>query len=281
MRRSSRLAAALVAGACTVAVAFGQAPPPRQRPAAKRQAPDPAAEQANRRKLSGILGEWEKQSKGLHSLDVRFNRRDVSPAWDGADGPTEFRGRALLQSPDHAFLRFERVEREKAKERLVIHEDIICTGKHVLQYAYPTRQVFVYPLSQEARNRALEEGPLPFLFNMQAASLEARFKLRLRDQVGEAYLIEIFPRLPHDQESFASARLWLNMKTYLPDKLVLYSTTAKDRKEYEFCAIHTNPEIKPSLFQGISPEGWTIVRNPGPSPAPPRAATRSRRPAAK
>lgn len=281
MRRSSRLAAALVAGACTVAVAFGQAPPPRQNPNGKRQAPSPADEQAKSRELAGILGAWEKQSKGLRTLDVRFTRRDVSPAWDDENGPTEFRGQALLQSPDHAFLRFEKVEKEKAKERRVIHEDIICTGKAVLQYAYPTRQIFVFPLSKEARNRALEEGPLPFLFNMQARNLEGRFKMRLLGKVRESYVIDVFPLLPEDQESFASARLWLNTKSYLPDQLILYSTNRKDRKEYTFGAIHANPDIDPAVFQGKSLEGWTVVRNPGPNPSPPRAAARSRRPAAK
>lgn len=276
MRRSSRLVVALLAGGCTVAIAFGQTTPTRGKPATKRSAPDPAVEQEKNRKLQAILSEWEKQSAGLSSLDIRFTREDVSPGWD-ENGPTQYRGQAHLQSPDRAFLRFEKLERDKGRERYVIHEDIICTGKHVLQYAYPTRQIFVFPLPKEARGRILDEGPLPFLFNMHAKELQERFLLKLGRETQDAYLIEVHPLKEYDQESFVGAHLWLNKQTLLPDKLRFTAPNGKDYKTYTLGGMHTNPQFEKTHFQGKRLEGWTIVENPGPDPSRPPAAARMKR----
>jgi hypothetical protein len=102
------LTAFILTSACTAGITFGQNGPTREKPAPKRSAADPALEQAKSQKLRGILGEWEKQSTGLSSLNVRFTRQDFSPGWDDANGPTEYRGQAVVQSPDRAIVRFEK-----------------------------------------------------------------------------------------------------------------------------------------------------------------------------
>jgi TIGR03009 family protein len=187
----------------------------------------------------------------------------------------------VVQSPDRAIVRFEKREREKNLDHYIVHEEIICTGKHILQYAYPTRQIFVYPLSKEERRRTLEEGPLPFLFNVHAHDLEARFRLKLASETSQAYVIEVHPLLEHDQELFIGAHLWLNKQSFLPDKLRFYAPNGKDRKEYTFGAVQMNPTLDPQLFRGKRLDGWTIVENPGPGPVQTRGATRSARPAAR
>lgn len=278
MRRSLRFAPALIVGVCIVQVAFAQGKPPRERAAAKIAPADAAAEQQKSQKLQAILKQWEFKSAGLGSLDIRFTREDISPGWDGEDGPTKFRGRALLQSPDRAILRFEKLERVKGQQRYTAHEDIILTGQHVLQYAYPTRQIFVHPLAKDARQRILEEGPLPFLFKMRASELERRFRLNLASETTNAYIIEVHPLLEYDQETFIGAHLWLNKRSFLPDKLRFYAPNKKDQKEYTFGGIVENPQLDPNLFRGTKLEGWTVHENPGPDPAQRGAAAHSRRP---
>jgi TIGR03009 family protein len=281
MRRPTQVSVLLIAGTWTAAVALGQTAPPRRTPtSARTAAADPAAEQARTRRLKGILAAWEKQSAGLRSLDVRFTRVDTSPTWDEK---VEYRGQALLQSPDRAFLVFEK-QQEPPRHGYVRHEAILCNGRVVLQYAYATKQIFAYPLSPEDRQRALEEGPLPFLFNMHARDLEARFRLALRAETKDAYVIDVLPRLVQDRESFGVARLWLNRQSYLPDKLQLLSPNGKDTKVYTFGAIHTNPAIDPTVFQPTKPADWTVIENPAPgpiaapSPARPNARRSERRP---
>src|SRR5437588_480929 len=54
------------------------------------------------------------------------------------------------------------------------NERIVCTGKDVLQYQWDVKEIYVFPLEKEVRQKALQQGPLPFLFNMRAADARKR-----------------------------------------------------------------------------------------------------------
>src|SRR5579883_1135188 len=111
-----------------------------------------------------LLELWEKQSRLLKTLDVKFHRVDKSPAWDEDE---HFEGRAILKSPNLARLNFDKVGVDpKKQQKPEPYELIICTGKEVWQYRTDLKQIFIYPLAKQDQQHALEEGPLPFLFNM-------------------------------------------------------------------------------------------------------------------
>ena len=78
-------------------------------------------------RMEQLLVLWEKQSARLKSLDVKFKRVDHKPAW----GDNElYEGRAMLQSPNLAWLDFKKVGVDKQnKPTLIPHERIVCTGK--------------------------------------------------------------------------------------------------------------------------------------------------------
>ena len=59
------------------------------------------------------------------------------------------------------------------------YERIICTGKEVWQYRSDTQQIFIFPLGKDEQKKAIEEGPLPFLFNMQADDARQRYQMTL------------------------------------------------------------------------------------------------------
>jgi TIGR03009 family protein len=265
MRRASGIVVALAAAGWGLAVGAAQGEPPGRGPAL---APAPAvAEQAKRRQLTAILQEWERRSAVLSALEASFTRVDTSWAFEQKD---VYVGTASLKRPDLARLEFYKVDRTVQPPRWVAHERIVCTGSAVLQYTFPTKQIFVYPIPREERKRALEEGPLPFLFDMHARQLEARYRLALRGEERDAYVFDVVPLLNHDKEVFGRARLWLNTRTFLPDKLLLYDLNGKDTKEYTFRAIRTNPALDPGLFKPEGQPGWTIVKDN--DPVPPAAA---------
>ncbi len=144
-------------------------------------------------RMQWLLKAWEGQSKKLKTLDVHINRIDLAPAWNEE---LRFEGRAVFKKPELAYLNFNKVKTTKdakGKQVPVVnpkdgkpvstpHETIVCTGREVWQYLHDLRQVFVYPLAKEERKRALDEGPLPFLFNMKAQEAERRYFLSLEGE---------------------------------------------------------------------------------------------------
>jgi TIGR03009 family protein len=280
MRRPIALLLALTAGSGLVAAVCGQSIAPQRKAVPPIPRSDPAAEQAKRQQLQALLGLWEKQSAPRKTLDATFTRVDTSPAWDETD---EYQGRAYLQSPNLAHLDFQKIERAKDALVLVPHEQIIFAGTHVLQYAYATKQIFVFPIAREERNRVLQEGPLPFLFNMRASELTKRYSMTLIDQNQDAYFIRIDPTLNPDRADFGHAFLWLNKRSFLPDKLLIVDVNGKDTKEYKFTSIKENARIDPQVFQGKKFAGWKVVENPSPDSVQPaerssaRPASRERR----
>jgi len=231
-------------------------------------APDPG-------RMKQILAGWEQQSARLNTLDVLISRVDRSPAW----GDDRYEGRAILMSPNLAWLDFQKVEHDDAtnKDKLVPHERIVCTGKEVWQYRSDTRQIFIFPLDKQNQKRALEEGPLPFLFNMKAADAEARYQMRLLNEVAEYFVISVVPNLRIDRESFSKAFLRLNRQTFLPDRIWLVSPDGRSTKSFTLTSVRPNAAVAPENFKGqVLGPPWTVVRDPIPAGDAPAAGAGNR-----
>ncbi len=292
----------LIAWTLTLAVgasAWAQAPANAAKktnpPAAAKQAPapvDPRAVQArleaNKAEMERVLVEWENRSKQITSLDVLFERIDHSPGW----GDQYYQGRAMLQSPDLACLQFQKYKLDADRRPIVVNKDnkaipqlepqpyerIVCTGTEVLQYSWDDKKIFIFPLDKQVRQKALQQGPLPFLFNMKAAEAKRRYSMTLMDQNDKNYLIGIVPNEEIDKESFTQAFLWLSKKTFLPDKLQLIPVGGKEQQEFKFAGnsnkILANTSLNNDFFAAKRIEGWKVIVNPnanGAAPAPGKA----------
>ena len=149
--------------------------------------------------VDDLLRLWERQSSKLKTLDVWIYRIDKNPEWDEE---IHYEGRAVFKSPQLAYLDFKKIKTTRnaegkmvpvadpkdPKKRLTTpQETIICGADEVWQYLYPVKQIFVYPLAKEQRQRALDEGPLPFLFNMKAQ--EAKDTLQHEDPQPEREIL--------------------------------------------------------------------------------------------
>lgn len=223
--------------------------------AAPQKSPEEQARLAARMEV--LLKAWEERSSQVKELDAAFTRQDKSPAWQEE---SQYQGRALLKSPDLAFLNFEKLEPEK--KTYTHFERIICTGKEVFHYQTASKQVFIYPLSPEERSRALEEGPLPFLFNMKADKAKLRYKMVLFSEKDNYAWIQIFPLEKIDQETFSKVYVQLNTQRFLPDRLIIFAPNGKDTQDYKFSTIKMNSSIALNNFEGVLPKGWDVVRNP-------------------
>jgi TIGR03009 family protein len=237
---------------------------------------------ANRAEMDRVLAEWEVRSKKVVSLDVLFDRIDISPGW----GNQYYQGRAMLQSPDLACLQFQKYKIDAAGKKILAKKDgkvvpqlepepferIVCTGSKVLQYDWNEKKIFIFPLDKDSRQKALQQGPLPFLFNLKAAEAKRRYSMTLLKQDEKDYLIGIRPNEDIDKESFEQAFLWLNKKTFLPDKLMLYTVGNKERQEFVFAGelntIRANTALDTKYFLDNRYAGWKVIDNPNGNGAP-------------
>jgi TIGR03009 family protein len=241
-------------------------------------APDPAAQ----KKMDQLLALWEKQSAKVKTLDATFDRVDESKVWDDV---THYKGRALLKSPNLACLNLERVDADAKKT--TFQERVICTGKDVWQYDGASRQITVYHLDPNQQQGALQQGPLPFLFDMRVAEVKAQFDLVLAAENDQTYRIQIWPKQPADRGQFSVAVVDLNKQKFLPDALHLLSPNGKDMQRYYFTtgkitvgkiAIDAAGKIVPNApinevnFEGKPWPNWKVVVNPQNQAQPPAGA---------
>lgn len=269
MRRMRTLALAWMIGAALAAVSEAQqASSPR--PSAPAAAPGAAAGTApaqaaarpapDPQRMSVLLVDWEARSKTTKTLYAKFTRDDVIDDWDEK---TQYDGAAFLQSPNLAYLNFEKVGADGKK---TFNERIVCTGDRVYQFLADSKQVHMYALSQEDRLKAMEEGPLPFLFNMNAADANKRYRMQLVEENAELALIAIYPLQDVDREAFSRAYVWLNKSTFLPSKIQLMDpSNPKNSKTFRFSDVRRNVEVKPAYFDGlgqsrqVAQAGWDLV----------------------
>lgn len=242
---------------------------------------DPAAQKAKlaadaraRGDMDLLLDEWEKQSAKVKSLQVVFERIDKSIKW----GSKVSQGTAILKSPDLACLEFKRaVPDAQGKPKLKLNANgqkvievekepfqrIVCTGKEVIQYEYDEKAMYIYPLDKEARQKALQQGPLPFLFNMKAADAKERYGMTLvpDDKAPNEYRIHVVPKQQIDMKDFKTAEVWLSKETFLPSRLVLMPIGDNELQEFRFTHIAPNASIPDGFFAFTVIKGWKVERN--------------------
>jgi TIGR03009 family protein len=248
-----------------------------QQPAARKAAPEqvfpPEA-------MDELLGLWEGQSAKLQTLEVDIYRIDKDTAWGDE---SHFAGHAAFRSPDLAYVDYRRVKMKdvpdpKVKGKMksvpnmkdgrydaVSFETILCTGAEVWHYRYDVRQVIVWTLDKDARKRALNEGPLPFLFHMKAIDAKRRYIMNLRRQDEKNSLVEIQPLLREDKEVFSTAWVTLDREFLLPTRIVLISPDLSKQQYFYLSKHRANEPVNGRFFVGVKPEGkdWKLERNPG------------------
>jgi TIGR03009 family protein len=237
-------------------------------PAQARPVNDPA-------KMKWLLEKWELQSAKLKTLDVRIYRIDKDVKWQDE---VHFEGRAVFKNPNLAYLDFKKIKLAKGgdgqlapvkdpkngKPTTTPTETIVCGQNAVWQYLYEGRQVYIFPLAKGERQRALDEGPLPFLFNMRAQEAEKRYEMSLQGENAQYYLVKVLPKLQEDKESFKMALLYLERKYLLPARIALVSPDGKSSRDFRLYDIQSNQPVKDEIFRGGVPArgGWKVVQNP-------------------
>jgi TIGR03009 family protein len=235
--------------------------------------------------MEWLLKKWEHQSSLLKTLDVTILRVDQNPAWDELE---YYEGRALFKSPNLAFIDFNKIKQDEKKKPVrdpqnkdkwlsTPFERIVCTGEEVWQYKSDTQQIFIYPLGKNEKKKAIEEGPLPFLFNMHAEDARQRYQMSLISEDAKGYGVSIKPKLQEDKESFSIAFVNLDHSFLLPVRILMRSPDGKSQKDFRLGPMYPNKVVNVKNFEG-KPLGspWKIVRNPAGEDRPRAGASSAR-----
>jgi outer membrane lipoprotein-sorting protein len=250
-----------------------------RRPSA--EAPQQAAPKMTTERLLAL---WERQSQRLETLQVAIYRIDKLPDWDEE---LHYEGTAKFKTPQLAYLDFKKIATKtqlvpdpknpknpkikkvvdlvdpKTRDRASTdYERIVCTGKEVWHYRFDKRTAYIYTLNKNAQRRGLDEGPLPFLFNMKAEEALTRYQMALQGEGKDFFFVVIQPKLKEDAESFSTAFVRLDRTYLLPTRITLISPDKQSVRDFQLSKIAANQELKNDAFRGGAFRGWTVERNP-------------------
>lgn len=266
MRWIARMAAAvLVLTSPALGQQASQKPKAAQGAAAQGKTSAGDAVQMDQAGLDQLLARWEQRSSEMKTLDAQFRRKDDLVTLGDKE---YYQGRAMLKSPNLVVLQFSRTDKDFTKKP-VLEERIVCTADEVWQFGYKLKQIVIHTLDQDQKRRALQQGPLPFLFNMKAADAKKRYEMTAwADSKNQLYHIKIVPRQREDRENFLQAGVTLDMKEFLPKRMILHDPNGKDQKTFLFDAIVRNTSWSSDPFTPQLVNGWEVIRNPVGEPQP-------------
>ena len=167
---------------------------------------------------------------------------------------------------------------QKSQRRQVAHhvpfETILCTGAEVWHYRYDVKQVFIFPLGKDARKKALDEGPLPFLFRMRVGDAKQKYYMTLYAQDEKTSVVKILPRMQEDKAVFSVAWVWLDRQFLLPKRILLISPDKAKQQDFVLTQHQAQLPGQAAVSSSGSSRAWA-----GRSRTTP-AARRNRQPAA-
>jgi TIGR03009 family protein len=252
-------------------------------------------EEAQQKWVDQILSYWEQESSKVKTFECKFQRWEYDPVFGPkGDAKTFAEGVINYAQPDKGLYRVEKLSSyappakpgdkpQYFEEDAAYGEHWVCNGKQVFAFNARAKQMVVTPLPPEVQGKAIVDGPLPFLFGAKAATIQARYWIRVLPETGNGkFWLEAVPKSRQDAQNFKMIHLVLDEKTFLPEMLQLFAPnydakTNPSRTTHVFKEVKTgdakfwqNPVqpltqwINGRFYEPRLPSGWTrVVENDG------------------
>ncbi len=208
--------------------------------------------------LNRLLADWEKRNKEIHVLESKFYRWKYDAVFGNGQQPPPDEGELKFSAPDKGMMKIEAKDPAQSEQWL-------CDGKSIYQFDYKQRLVTEYVMPLELQGKGIGDGPLPFVFGVEAEKLKQRYFMRIitPPDVKDAVWLEAFPRYQQQAAEFSKVQVILQIsgttKALLPFAIQIYSPNGKDRIVYQLQDPSINP-YKP--FGGVF-NNWTTLSIPG------------------
>jgi len=214
--------------------------------------------------LDRVLNVWEQHSNGVKTFDCDFFRWVYDPVFGPRNQPKHVDwGKIKYASPDRGMFRVKKTQ--KGRDMVDVEperaEHWVCDGKSVFEHNYAKKRLTEYKLPPELHGKAIEDGPLPFLFGANATKLKRRYFMRVitPQNVKDQIWLEAHPRFQQDAANFRRAELILKAKDMSPFALQIFAPNGKNHTVYQFENIVRNDPLrilKGNPFQASTPFGW-------------------------
>jgi len=259
--------------------------PPIQGPPARPVAPQAPFElsQAERNALENLLADWEKRNREIHAMESKFFRWRYDAVFAGATNPNSpppppDAGELKFASPDKAWMKIESKDAKHPEQS----EQWLCDGKSVFQWDYSKKIVTEWMLPPERQGKAIGDGdgPLPFVFGIEAEKLKQRYFMRIitPPDVQNQVWLESYPKFQQDAANYKKVEVILQIvgptNALFPFAIQVYAPNGKDRVVYQLQDPKINPKggLLIDIFGGdwTKPSiafGWTKKTELPPAPA--------------
>ncbi|MEM9644631.1 MAG: TIGR03009 domain-containing protein [Planctomycetota bacterium] len=233
--------------------------------------------------LDRLLLEWEAQSSNTKTLECQFKRfkYDLAGAPAGIFASASA-GKIKYASPDKGMFRVDQQvfykgmkanKPEHGPNKGQFGEHWVCNGKEVIEFDRSEKKCHIELLPPNLQGQGIINSPLPFVFNLKAADIKARYWVR---QVGAPkpglLMIEAWPKRQQDRAQYKLVQIVLKEETYEPAGLVLYAPNfdvvkAPHKDIYEFVEVKRNGALASmqmfmkNFIPEKPPSDWKIFRN--------------------
>ncbi len=242
--------------------------------------------------INQVLQFWEARSNKIKAFSCEFVRWEYDPVFGPKDPETAktiAKGEIKYAQPDKGLFKVTElnlyappkmpgVAPEYVKQDATFGEHWVSNGERVFEFDARGKRMIERELPPDMKNKAIADGPLPFMFGARAQTIKARYWIRGLPQSGNGkYWLEAVPKSRQDAQNFKAVTIVLDEKTYLPELLEVLAPnfdakTNPARSTYQFSKqeateASANPldinRIK-SLFAGKFdnpklPSGWTRI----------------------
>ena len=210
--------------------------------------------------LDNLLNDWEKRNKQINVLESKFYRWKYDNAFGNANQPpTPEEGILKFSAPDKGLMKVEAKDPAQSEQWL-------CDGKSIFQFDYKQRLVTEYVMPPELQGKGIGDGPLPFVFGVEAQKLKQRYFMRIIPQpnLQNEVWLEAYPRYQQQAAEFSKVQVILQIsgptKALVPYAIQMYMPNGKDRTVYQL----QNPSINPRapFINNIFERDWTKLSIP-------------------
>jgi TIGR03009 family protein len=263
--------------------AMQQAAPQNGNPNAAAQAPFGAITPAAQQQLDQVLQNWQRQSNGTKTLDVKFLRFHYDAAAAPVSVPAnKSQGIIKYAAPDRGLIRVDQIvfyagmaggkpDFKPAADRFGEHW--VCNGKQLIEFDRNAKECRIQDLPPGMQGKNIISSPLPFVFNLDAAQLKQRYWVRQTQAPSpDVILLEVWPKRAEDRAQYKMVQVALEAKTYQPKALVMYAPNFDAKlapvwDHYEFQEVKRN-SLTDSFQRFVTrnfipekpPADWKILR---------------------
>ena len=225
--------------------------------------------------VDDVLVEWERESAKVNYYECTFERWEFEPVFGPRDGNPKTLASGVLkyQSPDKGLFRVENLQQyvppaqPGGKPHFVVPkgefgEHWVCNGVSIFEFDNRQKKLFERVLPKEMQGKAIADGPLPFLFGAQAATIKQRYwikPLTPPDGVNNEYWLEAWPKSRQDSANFKFVQVVIAQNDFMPSALAVYMPnynpkTNPARIEYQFA--DRKARLKSEKFKAADLQFW-------------------------